>query len=516
MHQRLKGNVMVTEFDWDDEIECQFTGEILKDDRLFRSEQAAYLTDFLSRYKSDSYVLNLNSQWGTGKTYFLKRWANSIKDKHPAIYFDAWSNDFHNDPLTLILSELISQLKLLLQGESSDNKELVDSLLTKAGKVVKATAPEVVKGAIKALIRVDVDDVAERIEATQQEDMVANAFSSATKKVLDLHKNQQESIGELKEVIGDTLNQVICRDNSDGKKRWSPMYVFIDELDRCRPTFAIELLEVIKHIFSMEKVVFVIATDTSQLQHSIRAVYGAGFNSEKYLERFFDKSFTLTEPELARFLWSMPSVNFIRDRIIKTNDLYLIEWKGKNVIDLMAGLFEGLGIDLRSVLQILDRVVGTLVHHEEENGVIWLLFLETIRVFNKNSFDALVSGRVVNSGDNNAHKYFYNQLREMSKSTELMSKNIVSVEVHSQFNQSGLDKISELSGGALITRARKIKYKDYNVSAVISMFVDFYSKVSAYDYKTKDDLSIFLLYMWKTKGDLRRFHKYVEVASRLK
>ncbi len=66
-----------------------------------------------------------------------------------------------------------------------------------------------------------------------------------------------------------------------------PMYIFVDELDRCRPTYAIQMLERIKHLFDIPNLAFVVATDTTSLSHSIKAVYGSEFDSKQYLQRFF-------------------------------------------------------------------------------------------------------------------------------------------------------------------------------------------------------------------------------------
>lgn len=66
------------------------------------------------------------------------------------------------------------------------------------------------------------------------------------------------------------------------------LVIFIDELDRCRPTFSIELLEMIKHLFDVENMVFIFALDISQLSYSVQSVYGTGIDSAGYLCRFFD------------------------------------------------------------------------------------------------------------------------------------------------------------------------------------------------------------------------------------
>src|SRR5690606_8104541 len=80
------------------------------------------------------------------------------------------------------------------------------------------------------------------------------------------------------------------------------LFVLVDELDRCRPPYAISLLERVKHLFELNGIVFLVATDTQQLQHSIKAVYGNDFSSERYLYRFFDRTYRFEEPSLTQFI----------------------------------------------------------------------------------------------------------------------------------------------------------------------------------------------------------------------
>jgi hypothetical protein len=104
----------------------------------------------------------------------------------------------------------------------------------------------------------------------------------------------QEKIGGLKMfkiTISNWLKDVVCTDIEGTLKK--PMFVFIDELDQCQPTYAIELLEIVKHLFDIPGLIFVIATDTEQLQHSVKSVYGEGFDASRYLHRIFNRSFSL-------------------------------------------------------------------------------------------------------------------------------------------------------------------------------------------------------------------------------
>jgi tRNA A37 threonylcarbamoyladenosine biosynthesis protein TsaE len=62
---------------------------VLCADQLDRSKYAEFLTNYLAGFTDSSYVMNLNAEWGAGKTYFLQRWYQTIKEHHPAAYVDA-------------------------------------------------------------------------------------------------------------------------------------------------------------------------------------------------------------------------------------------------------------------------------------------------------------------------------------------------------------------------------------------------------------------------------------------
>lgn len=64
------------------------------------------------------------------------------------------------------------------------------------------------------------------------------------------------------------------------------LVIFIDELDRCNPLYAVKLLEEIKHYYSIEKVLFVFSVNLTQLKNAVNSVYGENFESFKYLDRF--------------------------------------------------------------------------------------------------------------------------------------------------------------------------------------------------------------------------------------
>lgn len=95
-----------------------------------------------------------------------------------------------------------------------------------------------------------------------------------------------------------------------------PMVVIIDELDRCKPQFAVSLLERIKHFFDVPNVVFVLFMHKTQLHNAIKGVYGQDTDAHLYLDKFLNFTFTLehsdfrnirdfAELELAKYEISM-------------------------------------------------------------------------------------------------------------------------------------------------------------------------------------------------------------------
>jgi predicted KAP-like P-loop ATPase len=78
------------------------------------------------------------------------------------------------------------------------------------------------------------------------------------------------------------------------------LIIFIDELDRCRPLYAIECLERIKHIFGIKRLIFVLSIDKKNLAKSIQSQYG-NIDTNNYLRRFIDLEFDLKNPSIDKF-----------------------------------------------------------------------------------------------------------------------------------------------------------------------------------------------------------------------
>ena len=244
------------------------------DDVLNRSQIAERLTNLI-RTQSVPLVVSVDGYWGTGKTFMLKRWQKDLENQgFRAIYFNAWEDDFCDDPLLAI----IGQLSVHLKGKSR----------------FTAKTREVVQKA-KALFRpraLSVGMAYEGLTVTGNVDLGQDRNEEEVD-LLDDYLFQRESKDELKKELSELATDV-------AEETKHPLVFIIDELDRCRPTFAVELLERVKHIFDVPNLVFVFGINRDELSESLQSLYG-DIAAEIYVRRFFDFEFTLPDGDSIEF-----------------------------------------------------------------------------------------------------------------------------------------------------------------------------------------------------------------------
>ena len=142
------------DFDWTQQVAATKTTEALDVDRLDRSKYAVFLTEYLQSFTEQSYVMNLNAEWGAGKTYFLKRWHHTIENDHPTVYIDAWKNDFSDDPLLTVISGILETLKRYPNVAATDYSKQV---IKNGSRFLKQVAPALIKGLFRTYAGVDAD-----------------------------------------------------------------------------------------------------------------------------------------------------------------------------------------------------------------------------------------------------------------------------------------------------------------------------------------------------------------------
>ena len=263
--------------------------ETLEKNIIGRNTEIINFIRLLDSIKSN-FSIAIDNDWGTGKTFFVKevkmildaynehsydyelsnleRIKNVIDikniDLHLAVYYNAWENDNQKSPLLSLIYEIIKVAKIdTNKTDISINKE----------KIIK----DGLSAIVKHFSGIDIKELLKCVE-TEAKDIFKEI------------KGQKST----KEQVDNILNNLLLE---HGER----LVIFIDELDRCRPTFAVELLEQIKHYFDNDKITFVFSTNIKQLQYTIKKYYGEAFEAKRYLDKFFDLTVSLNEVNVIEY-----------------------------------------------------------------------------------------------------------------------------------------------------------------------------------------------------------------------
>ena len=323
-----------------------------KNDLLGRKESIEALTSIVGSIEGPC-VLAVDSGWGMGKTTFLKMWTQHLRNQgFPVVDFNAWESDFAENAFLALSSEITKGLEEYTEVDQGSKKLRKD-----AAKVMRALPVPLLRVAL-SMIPYAGPQIAKELESASLDSLAENVLSE--------YQEAKEAFTSFRKTLENTAE---CLAQSKGGK---PLVMVIDELDRCRPTYAIELLEVAKHLFSVDRIVFVLTLDRAQLAHSIKVLYGNDFDGEGYLGRFFDADFRLPDPRYEQFINAMIRGLQIQGRFQQNGKIY------QNLVDF----FGKSGLDLRSIGQSVHRLALVLASIPEGRkleliAVVALLIVRT-------------------------------------------------------------------------------------------------------------------------------------------
>lgn len=350
---------------------------VFEDDLLGRnkiSERISRVVDVIE----DPLVIALDGRWGTGKSFFLKRWvgAHTAQNSGKAltVYFDAFSRDYISDPLPALVSTLSHRTP-------AHELKKIDRLKRIAYKFVRPAArigiSAVTFGATEALS--DLGDV------------LASAAGSEAKEVVDAFWAREagrfEAMEDFKKALADlTVNK------SDPEP--TPVVIVVDELDRCRPDYALEVLEIVKHFFSVPHVHFILGVNLKALENSVKSRYGSNIDATAYLQKFI--SFSIKLPahidDHNRTLASLKYARHLGKEMSIPN--YIVEEIETQLSYINVNTY----VSMRDIGKIMSLV--TLIPPDKKNGRImsgWTTVLITMlisKVVNPDIFDRIVDGTV--------------------------------------------------------------------------------------------------------------------------
>jgi hypothetical protein len=245
-----------------------------RDDVLGRKEVVAFLTKLVSR-TNGPFVLAIDSEWGTGKTTLIAMVQAILrKENFQCIHFNAWKADYVPDPLVPMVAT-INQIQLPAGDAATTFRDCLKTLKKGTGVLAKRSVIAGVKAASFGILDVESD----------VEKVVAELTGDTAKDIVEAFEKESEILTKFRSDLEAAVGQLA------GAGKQPNLIFFIDELDRCRPDFAIKLLERVKHLFDVPNIVFVLSIDKAQLEASTTAVYGSGINAAEYLRRFIDLEF---------------------------------------------------------------------------------------------------------------------------------------------------------------------------------------------------------------------------------
>ncbi len=246
-------------------IETAWEGDLW--DRRRLGEQ---LTNYVDRLQCGA-VLALDARWGEGKTWFVRHWQKHLEDEsHNVIYLDAFANDYLDDPFLVIASEIASKLdktadKRLVHKFKKAAAVMQQGLLTLAPTLIASMISCALTSGIIPLIKIDSDSIKDKLD-----DAIDKVTENIGDKVTEAIQNKIDSYEEEKQSLFAFKNTLAQLAESLDK----PLVFIIDELDRCRPDFAIRLIERIKHFFDIKNIVFVLVMDKAQFLKVVCHNYG--------------------------------------------------------------------------------------------------------------------------------------------------------------------------------------------------------------------------------------------------
>lgn len=307
----------------------------LKNDKIRRREYIIRFIDFLDNLNQNASI-SLDGDWGSGKTFFIKQIAyillqtnkfirrasnndfelnelksflgeKAIQDRVLLpVYYNAWENDNNTDPVLTIIKEIIKAYSSSGKFEGDSNvkegiKDIIKNLIASFSLEIPIQNSDNTSGS--TILNISGVNIAN----------IVDSFDKFKKENLLKQIEEQDSI---KNKINELLS-TLCIEKGDR------FVIFIDELDRCKPTFAVNLLERIKHYFDNEYVIFIFSTNIIELQNTVKKYYGDNFDSFTYLDKFFDYKFSLPSPDIKNYL------NFIEAPLsssyVDEHILYIIE-----------------------------------------------------------------------------------------------------------------------------------------------------------------------------------------------
>ncbi|MEQ4641258.1 P-loop NTPase fold protein [Providencia rettgeri] len=311
----------------------------------------------------------INGDWGTGKTEFCLKTIQEMKgsnEKLKCVYIDAFNADSSDEPILTLIAAIVS-----LFPDKEDKK----SIINKAIPVIKYASKVLLNASTTLILKENAEKLGEDLSEALK-DQTATAIDATIDNLLDTHEKSTENISALRSIL-----ESLSFD--------SPVIVFIDELDRCRPNYALKMIESIKHIFNIKNVKFVLVTNVNQLSSSINKLYGESINANRYMDKFIGFKIDLPDYSIQRGLSKdYNSTSYFRFLIREKKELSVFLNEG--YFEFAAYLIEINNLSLRDVEKFVKyllvyQVVNDQAINDRSNYLISLCYIIGIFIYSVDS-----------------------------------------------------------------------------------------------------------------------------------
>ena len=285
------------------------------------------LTKFINN-SNTPITIALQGEWGSGKTSLMNSLQENLSigndSKYHSIWLNTWEYALMKDaPSTLmdIITGLIQEISEITKLDKTKTNKLLNTLWSG----IKDTSKVVTKNALNK----GLDGAGE----------IINAFSSQGK----------STIGDVRKKLEAIIKDCIKKDNKQG------FIFFIDDLDRIDPPVAVQLLELLKNIFTLKNCVFVLAIDYDVVIKGLEPKFGKLSElNEREFRSFFDK--------IIQVPFSMPvsrykTDDFLKESLVSTN---YINVENAKSVELISKFSEISNLSVGKNPRALKRLMNSL------------------------------------------------------------------------------------------------------------------------------------------------------------
>lgn len=360
------------------------------------------------KYSDTPFVLGIDGGYGTGKTYFSTRFTKYLKEKDiNAIYCSVWENDYLENPFIAISKEIIKNINAA--SKINKTKDILDKLNKSIVNVFSC---------LKFSASIGMPSINRNsLEAKKSSSMIkkiTNKFTSSIKMNIsisgdDVYKaiispwiEQKDDVQQFKSNMGNFIKDL------KGEK----LVLVIDELDRCKPDFAVKTLEILKHFFDIDGLYIILMINRERLEKHISAFYNLPFdnkeNGEEFLQKFinrFEYIPTLNYEVIVDELLTMDRLK----EAIKTGNITEDETKFNSFKELKYNLIEcckTIGITYRETEKFIDKCITFCNYYNEPIRCVCLPY-ELARI----DFHKVINSKLFNSVFIHTKRVFIEELK---------------------------------------------------------------------------------------------------------